>query len=55
MTAKTLRAPLLALALVAGALSAAQAQQGNNVTPGAPAGDSGGNATTGSSAAPSGK
>ena len=51
---KTLRAPLLALALVAGALPAAQAQS-SNATPGAPAGDSGGNASTGSTAAPSGK
>ena len=54
MTAKTLHVPLLALALAAGALSAAQAQS-NNATPGAPAGSSGGNASTGSNAAPSGK
>lgn len=53
MTTKTLRAPLIALALVAGTLGAAQAQ--NNATPGAPAGSSGGNASTGSGAAPSGK
>ncbi len=54
MSLKTLSAPLLALALAAGSLSAAQAQS-NNATPGAPAGDSGGNASTGSTAAPSGK
>ncbi|GJD86755.1 MULTISPECIES: hypothetical protein [Methylobacterium] len=54
MALKILSAPLLVLALAAGGLSAAQAQS-NTSTPGAPAGDSGGNASTGSTAAPSGK
>ena len=59
MIVRALFASVLALSLAAGTVGAASAQttpnSNNNSTAGAPGGDSGGNQSTGTGAAPSGK